>query len=120
VTTRTKAASRSAPARRAIKPVWSRDEGTIARDPASAKHPGSMTTWAQDATISCVAELLIRDVPARIAAVLLRMTGSLDGIEPDNPRGFGLTLMLIGDLAGASCPTVGRDWPSSGRGAGSR
>jgi len=83
-------------------------ERMIANDPTCAKHFGSMTTYGQDAIISCVADLLIRDVTARIAAVLLRATGVLDGIEPDDPRGFGLTQTLIADLANASRPTVVR------------
>jgi CRP-like cAMP-binding protein len=83
-------------------------ERMIATEPTWAKHLGSMTTYGQDAIISCVADLLIRDVTARIAAVLLRVTGVLDGIEPDDPRGFGLTQTLIGDLANASRPTVVR------------
>jgi CRP-like cAMP-binding protein len=60
-------------------------ERMIATDPTCAKHLGSMTTYGQDAIISCVADLLIRDATARIAAVLLRVTGVLDGIEPDDP-----------------------------------
>jgi CRP-like cAMP-binding protein len=83
-------------------------ERLIAGDPASAKSLGSMTTYGQDAIVSCVADLLIRDATARIAAVLLRVTGVLDGITPDDPRGFGLTQTLIGDLANASRPTVVR------------
>jgi CRP/FNR family transcriptional regulator, cyclic AMP receptor protein len=80
----------------------------LANDPACAKSLGSMTTYGQDVIISCVADLLIRDATARIAAVLLRVTGVLDGILPDDPRGFGLTQTLIGDLANASRPTVVR------------
>jgi CRP/FNR family transcriptional regulator, cyclic AMP receptor protein len=83
-------------------------ERMVASDPASAKSLGSMTTYGQDAIVSCVADLLIRDVTARIAAVLLRVTGVLDGIAPDDPRGFGLTQTLIGELANASRPTVVR------------
>jgi CRP-like cAMP-binding protein len=83
-------------------------ERMIASDPAHAKCLGSMTTYGQDAVISCAADLLIRDATARIAAVLLRVTGVLEGIAPDDPRGFGLTQTLIGDLANASRPTVVR------------
>jgi hypothetical protein len=80
----------------------------IASDPASAKHLGSMTAYGQDAILFCVADLLIRDATVPIAAVLLRVTGIMDGIEPDDPRGYGLTQTLIGDLANASRPTVVR------------
>lgn len=80
----------------------------MAWSPASAKHLGSMTAYGQDAILSCVADLLIRDATVRIAAVLLRVTGIMDGIEPDDPRGYGLTQTLIGDLANASRPTVVR------------
>jgi CRP-like cAMP-binding protein len=81
-------------------------ERMIANDPTCAKHLGLMTTYGQDAIVSCVADLLIRDVTARIAAVLLRVTGVPDGIAPDDPRGFGLTQTLFADLANASRPTV--------------
>jgi CRP-like cAMP-binding protein len=83
-------------------------ERMIASDPTTAKHLGSMTTYGQDIIVSSLADLLIRDATARIAAVLLRVTGVLDGIAPDDPRGFGLTQTLIGDLANASRPTVVR------------
>jgi CRP-like cAMP-binding protein len=83
-------------------------ERLIAGDQASAKSLGSMTTYGQDAIVSCVADLLISDATARIAAVLLRVTGAPEGIEPDDPRGFGLTQTLIGELANASRPTVVR------------
>jgi hypothetical protein len=89
-------------------PPLSAAERMISTDPTCAKHLRSMTTYGQDAIISCVADLLIRDMTARIAAVILRVTGVLDGIEPDDPRGYGLTQTLIADLVNASRPTVVR------------
>ena len=83
-------------------------ERMIASEPSTAKSLGSMASYGQDIMLSTVADLLIRDATARIAAVLLRVTGVLDGIAPDDPRGFGMTQTLIGDLANASRPTVVR------------
>ncbi len=92
-------------------------ERMIAGDPASAKSLGSMTTCGQDAIVSCAADLLIRDATARIAGVLLRVTGVSEGIEPDDPRGFGRTQTLIGELANASRPAAVRalaEWRERG------
>ncbi len=93
-------------------------EQIIAADPSAARWIGSISDFTQDTTIACVSDLLIPDATRRIGAVLLRVTGALDGVEPDDPRGFLLTQNLIGDLANASRPSViralaeftGRKW----------
>jgi CRP-like cAMP-binding protein len=58
------------------------------------------------AWVAC--DLLIPDAPRRIAAVLLRVTGALEGVEPNDPRGFVLTQTELGDMANASRNHVNR------------
>jgi CRP/FNR family transcriptional regulator, cyclic AMP receptor protein len=53
-------------------------------------------------------DLLIPEAPRRIAAVLLRVTGALEGVEPDHPHGFLLNQTMIGELANASRAHVNR------------
>jgi CRP-like cAMP-binding protein len=55
-----------------------------------------------------VRELLIPEAPRRIAAVLLRVTGVLDGVAPDDPRGFILSQADLGEMANASRHHVNR------------
>jgi CRP/FNR family transcriptional regulator, cyclic AMP receptor protein len=60
-----------------------------------------VTAW-----VAC--DLLIPEAPRRIAAVLLRVTGVLDGVTPQNNHGFPLNQALIGELANASRVHVNR------------
>ena len=83
-------------------------ERMIATDPMIARSIGSISDFTQDVVIACISDLLIPDATRRIGAVLLRVTGALDGVVPDDPRGFLLTQTLIGDLANASRPSVNR------------
>lgn len=58
---------------------------------------------------ACVArELLIPEAPRRIAAVLLRVTGSHEGLEPTDAQGFWLAQADLGEMANASRHSVGR------------
>ena len=58
---------------------------------------------------ACTArELLIPDAPRRIAAVLLRVTGAHEGVEPSDARGFLLTQHDLGEMANASRHHVNR------------
>jgi hypothetical protein len=56
--------------------------------------------------IAC--DLLIPNGARRIAAVLLRVTGAHEGVEPSDPRGFLLSQTLLGDMANASRNGVNR------------
>jgi CRP-like cAMP-binding protein len=47
-------------------------------------------------------DLLIRNARRRIAAVLLRVTGAHDNVQPSDPRGFLLDQALLGEMANAS------------------
>lgn len=47
-------------------------------------------------------DLLIRNARRRIAAVLLRVTGAHEAVQPTDPRGFLLTQGMLGDMANAS------------------
>ncbi len=62
---------------------------------------GDLGSW-----IAC--DLLISDGARRITAVLLRVTGVLDGIPPDQPGGFLLTQHDLGEMANASRHHVNR------------
>ena len=55
-----------------------------------------------------VRELLIPDAAQRIAAVLLRVTGADEGVEPSDPAGFLLTQAELGEMANASRHHVNR------------
>lgn len=47
-------------------------------------------------------DLLVPEAPRRIAAVLLRVTGAHEGVEPGDPQGFLLTQAVLGEMANAS------------------
>lgn len=53
-------------------------------------------------------DLLIPEAPRRIAAVLLRVSGVLDGDKSSPPVSFPLNQMLLGELANASRVHVSR------------
>lgn len=58
---------------------------------------------------ACTArELLIPEAPRRIAAVLLRVTGAHEEVEPSDARGFLLTQQDLGEMANASRHHVNR------------
>jgi|APEBP8051073178_1049388.scaffolds.fasta_scaffold00042_207 CRP-like cAMP-binding protein len=80
----------------------------VARDPALSRPIGAISDYTQDVTIACVADLLITDTERRLAAVLLRVTGADQGIEPENPQGVPLTQSLLADLACMSRHSVHR------------
>lgn len=63
---------------------------------------------ASETQKSAISDLLIPDAPRRVSAVLIRVTGALDGVTPSHPNGFPLTQTLIGELANASRSHVNR------------
>ena len=83
-------------------------EAAIEEDPDTrillAKHAQTNTM----VTVWVACDLLIPEAPRRIAAVLLRVTGVLDGVEPEHVHGFPLNQALIGELSNASRVHVNR------------
>ena len=51
-----------------------------------------------------ISDLLIPEAPQRIAAVLLRVTGAEDGVEPTHPDGFLITQANLGEMSNVSRP----------------
>jgi CRP/FNR family transcriptional regulator, cyclic AMP receptor protein len=77
-------------------------DGTVGRLLGDGANLGAdIASWA-----AC--DLLISDGAQRIAAVLLRVTGVLDGLPPDQPGGFLLTQQDLGEMANASRHHVNR------------
>jgi CRP-like cAMP-binding protein len=77
-------------------------------DPEMARLVGEMANRGTQLGNHVACDLLIPEAPRRIAAVLLRVTGALDGVEPDDPRGFLLTQAVLGEMANASRHHVNR------------
>lgn len=77
-------------------------------DPQAARCVGDMADNGLIFATRVIADLLIPDAAQRTAAVLLRVTGAEDGVEPDDPDGFLLTQAEIGELANVSRPHVNR------------
>jgi CRP/FNR family transcriptional regulator, cyclic AMP receptor protein len=77
-------------------------------EPEIAQLVGRMANMSADLAISIVCDLLIPQAPRRIAAVLLRVTGAHEGVEPSNPIGFHLTQFDISDMANVSRLYVNR------------
>lgn len=69
---------------------------------------GKLSLLSTRIAIWVTCDLLIPDAPRRIAAVLLRVTGVMDGVTPSHPDGFPLNQVLIGELANASRAHVNR------------
>ncbi len=83
-------------------------QALMRQDPAAARCIGDMADGGSILATRIISDLLIPDASQRIAAVLLRITGAEDGIEPDDPAGFLLTQTEIGELANVSRPHVNR------------
>jgi CRP/FNR family transcriptional regulator, cyclic AMP receptor protein len=77
-------------------------------DPEIVRLLGQLANTGNELAIGVVCDLLIPTAPRRIAAVLLRVTGAHEGIEPTDPAGFYLTQSDISDLANASRIYVSR------------
>nr|WP_310524687.1 Crp/Fnr family transcriptional regulator [Polymorphobacter sp.] len=63
---------------------------------------GSLASIGSTLASAIICDLLIPDAPRRTAAVMLRVTGALDGVVPDNAAGFVLTQTELGELANVS------------------
>lgn len=80
----------------------------IRDDPEIGGLVGQMANMSADLAISVVCDLLIPQAPRRIAAVLIRVTGANEGVEPSNPMGFHLTQFDISEMANVSRLYVNR------------
>jgi CRP-like cAMP-binding protein len=77
-------------------------------DPVAARCVGNMADGGSILAVRIISDLLIPDATQRIAAVLLRVTGAEDGIEPSHPDGFLMTQAELGEMANVSRPHVNR------------
>lgn len=83
-------------------------EALVKADPVAARSIGNMADGGSILAIRIISDLLIPDASQRIAAVLLRVTGAEEGIEPSHPDGFLMTQSEIGEMANVSRPHVNR------------
>jgi len=72
------------------------------KDASAARLLGQLAENAALLAIEAGCELLIRDARQRIAAVLLRVTAVLDGVIPDNSRGFSITQSQLAEMSNVS------------------
>lgn len=77
-------------------------------DPDLTRLVGAMANMGTVLANWILSDLLISDGPRRIAAVLLRVTGVHEGVEPSDPDGFLLTQADLGEMANASRHSVNR------------
>jgi CRP/FNR family transcriptional regulator, cyclic AMP receptor protein len=78
------------------------------RDAEITRLVGAMANLGSQLATSTACDLLIPDAPRRVAAVLLRITGAHEGVEPTEPEGFRLTQTEIGEMANVSRNHVNR------------
>lgn len=78
------------------------------RDSRAGQLLGDGANFGADIASWTACDLLISDGARRITAVLLRVTGVLDGIPADQPGGFLLTQHDLGEMANASRHHVNR------------
>jgi CRP-like cAMP-binding protein len=77
-------------------------------DPMAARCVGNMADGGSILAVRIILDLLIPDATKRIAAVLLRVTGADEDIEPSHPDGFLMTQAELGEMANVSRPHVNR------------
>lgn len=77
-------------------------------DPEMARLVGEMANRGTTLASWIACDLLIPDAPRRLAAVLLRVTGAMEGVQPSDQRGFLLTQTILGEMANASRHHVNR------------
>jgi CRP-like cAMP-binding protein len=77
-------------------------------DPQAARSVGAMADGGSILATRVISDLLIPEAPQRIAAVLLRVTGAEDGVEPEHPDGFVMTQSELGEMSNVSRPHVNR------------
>ena len=77
-------------------------------DAQAARCVGTIADGGNILGTRVISDLLIPSVPHRIAAVLLRVTGAEEGIEPDHPEGFIISQSDLGEMANVSRSNVNR------------
>lgn len=80
----------------------------VSEDPLAARCVGQMADGGSMLGTRVISDLLIPSVPHRIAAVLLRITGAEEGVEPHHPDGFLITQTDLGEMANVSRSNVNR------------
>jgi CRP/FNR family cyclic AMP-dependent transcriptional regulator len=83
-------------------------QALMKEDPDAARCVGNMADGGSILAVRIISDLLIPDATQRIAAVLLRVTGAEEGIEPPHPEGFQITQAELGEKANVSRPHVNR------------
>lgn len=78
------------------------------RDSRAGQLMGDAANYGAEIASWTACDLLMSDGARRITAVLLRVTGVLDGLSPDQPNGFLLTQSDLGEMANASRHHVNR------------
>jgi CRP-like cAMP-binding protein len=83
-------------------------EALVKADAVAARAVGNMADGGSILATRIISDLLIPDATQRVAAVLLRVTGAEDGVEPTHPDGFLMTQSELGEMANVSRPHVNR------------
>ena len=82
---------------------------TLMRENAeAARHIGTLATRNSDLLIHMTCDLLISDAARRTAAVLLRVTGAQEGVQPSHVDGWLLTQSELGEMANVSRHHINR------------
>ena len=77
-------------------------------DAQAARCVGTIADGGNILGTRIISDLLIPSSPHRIAAVLLRVTGAEEGVEPDHPEGFVISQSDLGEMANVSRSKVNR------------
>jgi CRP-like cAMP-binding protein len=77
-------------------------ERLVLADPDARARIGALANEGMVMASEAARELLIHDAARRIVAVMLRVTGASDGVQPDDPRGFLLTQHQLAEMSNAS------------------
>jgi CRP-like cAMP-binding protein len=74
----------------------------VQADPDARVRLGELANDGMVMASEAARELLIHDAARRIVAVMLRVTGASEGVQPDDPRGFLLTQHQLAEMSNAS------------------
>ncbi|AJA09758.1 hypothetical protein SKP52_14370 [Sphingopyxis fribergensis] len=77
-------------------------------DPETSRFVGELASANARILTYIACDLLIPSAPRRMAAVLLRVTGALEGVRPSDPEGYLLTQSELGEMANVSRHHVNR------------
>lgn len=73
-----------------------------------ARFVGEMASTNARVLTHIACDLLISSAPQRVAAVLLRVTGALEGVAPTTPEGYLLTQSELGEMSNVSRHHINR------------